>query len=173
MNRSKNGFIVAFTAFAVLALAGAAVAGTTGKIVGKVTDEKEEGLPGASVVIEGSRLGASTDAEGFYVIISVDPGVYKITASMVGYHSVTQEQIQVRSDFTNTVDFLLRETELELEEMVVVAEAPPVEPDKTESRYVVTAQDIARTPILRDASEFVALEAGVAIDGTGVIRGGQ
>ncbi len=173
MDRLKTNLVVTLALLTVLALSGAALAGSTGKIVGNVTDENGEPLPGASVVLQGTRLGASTDAEGFYVIISVDPAVYQMTASMVGYHSVTQEQIQVRSDFTTTLDFRLREQELELEEMVVVAEAPPVEPDKTESRYVLTAQDIARTPILRDASEFVALEAGVAVDGSGVIRGGQ
>ncbi len=173
MDRPKTNLVVTLAMLTVFALSGAALAGTTGKIVGTVIDENGEPLPGASVVLEGTRLGASTDAEGFYIILSADPAMYKMTASMVGYHSVTQEQIQVRSDFTVTLDFRLREQELELEEMVVVAEAPPVEPDKTESRYVVTAQDIARTPILRDPSEFVALEAGVAVDGSGVIRGGQ
>ncbi|MCE2441558.1 MAG: carboxypeptidase-like regulatory domain-containing protein [Candidatus Latescibacteria bacterium] len=107
---------------AVCFAASAVMAATTGKIVGRVTDEKGEPLPGASVAIEEARLGGTTDADGFYVIVSVTPGQYKLTASMVGFHSVIQEQVGVRVDFTTTVNFQLRETELELEDMVVVAE---------------------------------------------------
>ena len=173
MRRRKVLTGAVFALWVVFATVGAAMAGTTGKVMGRVADEQGTPLPGVNVVLEGAHLGATTDADGFYVIVSVDPAVYKITASIVGYHSVTQEQVQVRTDFTTTLNFQLREHELELEEMVVVAELPPVEADKTESRYVVTAQDIQRTPILRDITEFIELEAGVAVDGSGGIRGGQ
>ena len=157
--------------WSVFFIASAVTASTTGKIVGRVTDEKGEPLPGASVAIEEARLGGTTDADGFYVIVSVTPGKYKLTASMVGYHSVVKEEVAVRVDFTTTVDFELRETELELEEMVVVAERPPVDPDKTDSRYVVTAEEIERTPILRNVTEVLELEPGYAVDGSGAIRG--
>ncbi len=164
---------VALALCAVLAIGSAATAGTVGKLTGLVTDEKGEPLPGASVVLEGTRRGAVTDSEGLYLILSVDPGFYRATASMVGYHTVTQEQISMRAESTTTVNFTLREEELELEEMVVVAERPPVEPDKTESRYVVTAEDIENVPIIRNVAELVALEAGVSVDGSGAIRSGD
>ncbi len=173
MNRLKIGLGIALALCAVLAMVSAATAGTTGKMMGVVTDEKGEPLPGASVVLEGTQRGSTTDADGAYLIISVDPGVYSATASMVGYHSVTQEQVIVRADFTTTVNFTLREQELELEEMVVVAERPPVEPDKTESRYVVTAEDIQRTPIIRRVQDILGLEPGTSVDGQGFVRGGM
>ncbi len=171
MNKLKIGLGAVLALCAVLALGSVATAGTTGKVMGTVMDEKGDPLPGASVVLEGTQRGATTDADGFYVIVSMDPDVYKATASMVGYHSSTQEQVVVRADFTTTLNFRLREQALELEEMVVVAERPPVEPDKTESRYVVSSEQIRRTPIIRDVQQFVELEAGVAVDGTQFLRG--
>ena len=171
MSKLNTGLGIALALCAVLAMGSVATAGTTGKVMGTVMDEKGQPLPGASVVLEGTQRGATTDADGFYVVVSVDPDVYKATASMVGYHPITQDEVSVRADFTTTLNFRLREQELELEEMVVTAERPPVEPDKTESRYHVTAQEIQQTPILKNVTEFITLEAGIASDGTMASRG--
>ena len=171
MSKLNTGLGIALALCAVLAMGSVATAGTTGKVMGTVMDEKGQPLPGASVVLEGTQRGATTDADGFYVVVSVDPDVYKATASMVGYHPITQDEVAVRADFTTTLNFRLREQELELEEMVVTAERPPVEPDKTESRYHVTAQEIQQTPILKNVTEFITLEAGIASDGTMASRG--
>ncbi|WP_243663545.1 carboxypeptidase-like regulatory domain-containing protein [Rhodothermus marinus] len=57
---------------------------TTGKIVGRVTDAQTgEPLPGVNVVILETQQGASTDADGYYVILNVRPGTYTLRASMV------------------------------------------------------------------------------------------
>ena len=48
-----------------LTLAGLLTAGTTGKIVGQVTDAKsKEPLPGVNIVLVGTSYGAVTDFEG-------------------------------------------------------------------------------------------------------------
>jgi len=48
------------------------MAGTTGKIKGKVIDrETKEALVGATVSIEGSTMGAAADVEGDYTIVNV------------------------------------------------------------------------------------------------------
>ncbi len=157
---------------AVLALGavGVAVAGVTGKISGRVTDGKGAPLPGASVVMEGTRRGAVSDAEGYYVIVSVDPGAYRLKASLIGHDAESKTDVKVATDYTTTVNFQLRETAVEMKEIVVQAERPLVEPDRTESRYVVTAKDIEQVPIIRSTAGFVELEAGVSVDGSLRIR---
>lgn len=47
-----------------LLLSGAAFAGITGKIKGKIVDENGEPLPGANVILEGTNRGAATDKDG-------------------------------------------------------------------------------------------------------------
>ncbi len=54
-------------------------------ITGKVVDEKSQPLPGASVTIDGTTLGATTDVDGNYRINGVKPGTYTLTAQFVGY----------------------------------------------------------------------------------------
>ena len=66
-------------------------AGNTGKLAGDVTDaETGEPLIGANVLIEGTTMGASVDLDGHYFILNVPPGLYTVTASMVGYAQVSK-----------------------------------------------------------------------------------
>ena len=36
-------------------------------------------------MIEGTTMGAATDINGVFTILNVPPGVYNVTASLVGY----------------------------------------------------------------------------------------
>ena len=146
-------------------------AGIVGKLNGVVADASGMPLPGANVVIQGTHRGATTDAEGYFLILSVEPGRYKLEASMVGYTAATKQDVAVRADFTTTVDFNLAEAALQAEELVVIAERPPVEPDRTFSRYVVDAEDIENVPLARTLDEVIALQPGVSLDGNLRIRG--
>lgn len=166
--------LVALTSFL---LAGSVFAAVTGKLNGTVRDAQSgEPLPGANVVIDGTQRGATTDVNGYYVILLVEPNTYRITASMVGYDAQSQTEVRIQSDHTSTVDFQIRETALALGELVVVAERPPVEPDKTTSKYILSSEDLDAVPIVRDMEHFMELQAGVSIspDGKDIsIRGGD
>lgn len=57
-----------------------------GNISGKVTDVSTgEALPGATVYLKGTSLGASTGLNGDYKILGVPPGSYRLQVSYVGY----------------------------------------------------------------------------------------
>ena len=128
---------------------GVASAGTVGKISGTVVDEKGQPLPGVSVMIEGTKKGAVTSADGSYFILNVDPGVYKLAASLIGYQKATKTDVGVKADFTTELNFRLKEEAVQLGEMVVQAERPAVEVDKTVSKFVVDAKQISSISILK------------------------
>ncbi|MBT3605076.1 MAG: carboxypeptidase-like regulatory domain-containing protein, partial [Candidatus Latescibacteria bacterium] len=97
-------------------------AATTGKISGVVTDGANGApLSGVNVMLEGTRQGAVTQADGRYVILAVDPGVYVIRATMVGYGSEKRQNVRVMADYTATVNFSLKESTLDMDELVVTA----------------------------------------------------
>lgn len=175
---------ILFLSLAVLTLTllrpGAGEAGTTGKIHGYVRDDKGAPLPGASILLEGARQGAVTDAKGYYVIINVFPGIYTLTASLIGYDRVSKSQVIVIADRTTTVDFsdqtaavdfALRETALQMSEVTVVAKRPLVEMDKTTSEYVVTVSQIERIGGVRSMQDLLQLLPGFSVDGSNRIRG--
>ncbi|OGG54542.1 MAG: hypothetical protein A3F84_19275 [Candidatus Handelsmanbacteria bacterium RIFCSPLOWO2_12_FULL_64_10] len=156
----------------VLGTGGPALAATTGKITGLIKDASTgEGLPGVNVAVEGKSRGAVSDAEGRYLILAVEPGIYSLTASIVGYGKEMKGKVQVVADYTTTVDFALKAEAVAMGEVVVTAERPAVEPDKTTSKYVVTASDIESVPMVRTPLELIALQPGMALDGSNRIRG--
>ena len=99
-----------FTRFLLLMMVGLFAAATasaqTGKITGKVTDEKGEAVVGASVIIEGTTIGSATDMDGVYLIDNVTPGDVKVQASFTGYDSKTMV-VAVKSNTTSTYNFQL------------------------------------------------------------------
>jgi TonB-dependent receptor len=65
-------------------------AAPSGKISGQVkTADTKEPLPGANVFLQGTKLGASTDLNGNFVIPIVPAGHYKLVIRYIGYQTKT------------------------------------------------------------------------------------
>ncbi|MBQ8521334.1 MAG: TonB-dependent receptor, partial [Bacteroides sp.] len=88
--------IVTTVSLALLMLAGAesAVAGNneaapkTGVIRGRVIDNVQQTLPGASIYIEKLQTGVISDINGFYSLPNLEPGTYTVKVTYVGYNPV-------------------------------------------------------------------------------------
>lgn len=146
------------------------LAGTSGKIAGKVIDAAaKEGVVGVNILVEGTKLGASTDENGQYVIINIPPGAYTLVTSSVGYHPAKVTKVQVSIDQSTEIDFQLNESSVALGEQVVVAERPLIQRDLTSSSAKVSAEQIKAYPV-EDVSALINLQAGVV---EGHFRGGR
>ncbi len=150
-------------------------AGVTGKISGTVKNKQtSDPLPGVNITVEGTTLGASTDLDGYYVILQVPPGLHNITASYIGYKDITYQSVQVSADLTSNVNFDMEETALDLGEAIVVtAERPIVRKDETNTVEIRTAEEIRMMPI-RNINGLASITAG-SINDEGVVymRGGR
>ena len=62
----------------------------TGSIVGKLTDKEfnDEPLPFANVLIKGTTTGTTSDFDGLYELPNLEPGIYTIQYSYLGYETV-------------------------------------------------------------------------------------
>jgi len=149
-------------------------AGTTGKIAGIITDASTgEPLFGANIVLKGTQMGAATDLNGNYAILNVSPGPYTIVVSMVGYQSVQFENVQVKVDLTTSLDVSLKETAVETEAIIVIAERSLVIKDNTGSLSSTTAEQIENLPV-NSVQDILRLSAGVIEEaGRLSIRGGR
>ncbi|MFA5803989.1 MAG: TonB-dependent receptor [Melioribacteraceae bacterium] len=145
-------------------------AGTTGKISGKVTDAKTgEPIFGVNIILVGTKMGGATGMEGDYFIINVPPGIYQLKPSMIGYSSVTIQNIRVSVDQTTKIDFTLSEKAIELNDIIVTVQKPIVQKDLTSTEAKVSGDQISMLP-LEDVQSVVNLQAGV-VDGH--FRGGR
>ncbi|MFQ6092767.1 MAG: carboxypeptidase regulatory-like domain-containing protein, partial [bacterium] len=150
---------------------GPAIAGVTGTLAGTVRDQKTgEPLPGANIVIKGTKMGTMADVNGFFLINNIPAGTYSVTASMMGYTSVTKEGITVLVDLRTTLEFRLTPTVLDLgEEVTVTAEAPMIRRDVTATTHFISKQEMDQLPV-QSFQQVVDIQPGVA---AGHIRGGR
>ena len=158
--------------FVVLAVPLLALAGTTGKIAGKITDRAtNEPLVGANVILVGTSFGASVGADGSYVILNLPPGTYTVRVTMIGYTSKAINGSRVMVDQTTTLDVALDASSVLLGEVVVQAERPMIQKDMTSTSYIVTNEQMQVLPV-KDFIEVLNMQAGIIAEGnTLYVRG--
>lgn len=143
--------------------------GTKGKIAGTVIDEFGETLIGVQVFIEGTTRGSLTDVDGRYSIVNLDPGTYTVVFSYIGFATVRVEKVEVIVDKTTTVDMTLQEEVIEGQEIIVTAERPIVEKDRTTTTAYISSEQLEALPLV-SINEAINQQAGV-VDGH--FRGGR
>lgn len=153
--------------------------GQTGSFSGKVLDSKtQEPLIGATVQLDGTLLGAITDANGSYVISGITPDSYNVTASYVGYLPQTQFNVIVRSEGNIAVNFRLEASNRPLEAVVVIADPFQKMEETPLSIQTLTQVEIASYPgSNNDIAKVVQSLPGVSNSVGGfrndvIIRGG-
>ncbi len=137
------------------------LAGTTGKIAGRVIDAAtKQPLPMVNIQISGTTYGAATDVDGNYFIINVPVGTYSLRASIIGYAPRSTSNVKVMLDMTTTIDFALQSADVEMNEVVVVATRPPIQADLTSTKHIIESDAINALPV-DDFREVVFMQAGV------------
>lgn len=94
-----------------------AQSGIAGKVIDKETGEE---LIGVAVVIDGTTTGAVTDLSGDY-LISVEPGVYTLNFSYIGYSNFKVSGIKVEANKMTKIDAPMGTENVQLNEVVVEA----------------------------------------------------
>lgn len=161
-------------ALAALLLLPAFLLAQDGKLRGKVTDkESGEALIGANVVIEGTNLGAATDVNGEYVILSVPPGTHAVKVTYIGYAQVTISNVIVNASLTTTTNFAMSSSAVQVAGVEIVAERPLIQRNTTNTIRIASQADVQVLPF-RGVQNIVALSAGVVQQGgTLYVRGGR
>ena len=88
-----------------------------GSISGRVIDNTNQSLPGASVYIESLQTGAISDLDGYYSIPNIRPGQYEVVVSYVGFAPDTTDIVVAEGKITEN-DIVLNEG-LALQDVVV------------------------------------------------------
>ncbi len=167
--RLPLSFLVCCSVFAV-ALASLAYGQTSGKISGTVTEATTgEPLPGVQIIIEETGQGTVSAADGFYSLLNVKAGTYSVVFRFVGFAPTRVEDVRVEIDKTTPLDVAMQEEIIEGEEVVVTAERPLVQMDRTTTTSYVDEKQIEALPVA-NIGEIINLQAGV-VDGH--FRGGR
>ena len=107
-------------ACAAVFLAAALPAAAQTTLVGTVTDTDGATLPGATVYLSGTTRGVVADDDGRFRLTGVQPGAYRLVASLVGFTAGTQD-IRISAGQAEAGPFAFRLVAVSLGEAVVEA----------------------------------------------------
>jgi len=138
-------------------------------VTGKVLDEKQNGLPGATVVLKGTTLGASTDADGnFTLSVPESTATPTLVVSSVGY---VKQEVVLNGRASVTIN-LVQNTQ-DLNEVVVVGYGTQKRSDVTGSVVSVPQDRLAKIPVSNVAQALAGAVAGVNITTSSSVPGSQ
>lgn len=132
------------------------------QIKGKVTDKKGEPIPGISVSLPGSKIGTTSDLNGFYQV-QVPALIGKLVFTNVGY--IKKEVPLVSGQFI--YDVTLEEDLLGLEEVVVVGYGTQRKADITGSVAIVDVAE-SKKYLTNDISQLLqGRSPGITVNSDG------
>ncbi len=151
-----------------------------GIVKGQVTDAKNgQPLMGANVVLVNDEnksevFGSATDQNGLYLITQVPAGTYTLKITFISYSKYTVKKVNVNANRMTKIDAALKAESLQGEEVVVTAKKPAVDVKTASSSQVLSSDDISRMPVVTNATDLFAMQAGVVkVDDAIHVRGGR
>ena len=148
---------------------------TTSGINGRITDNTEEGLPGATVIAlhqpSGTTYSTISDNQGFFRLPNMNVGgPYKLTVSYVGYESFTKNDIYLTLGQTYEINSKLSDKVESLDEVAIVKYRNDIfDGNRTGSETVVDQEELVALPtISRNLSDFTRLTPQINLYGGGI-----
>ncbi len=146
------------------------MAAGTGTIKGKVIDgESKDALPGASVLVKGTSIGASTDLNGSFIVYNAPAGSQTLVVTYVGYVSATVD-VNVPEDGTLERDFELEPTAVQGRVVVVTAQAQGQMQAINQQLASNTIVNVVSAAKIQELPDFNAAEAIGRLPGISTLR---
>ena len=146
--RLTPGFFRSLGVGVCVALFGGPLHAQVGKITG-IARDAQTGLPieGVSILLTGTGIGAITNSNGRYFVLSVPPGTYAVQARRLGYQTASVRNVRLGVDQTQDVNFSLETSAGQLAAVRVAdQEDRLISPGTTGSRSQINADEIDAMP---------------------------
>ena len=165
-SRSLGSFVCLLVAINILLWSGGLLYAQSiqyARITGRVVDSAGEAIPGVQVeitsdaLISGKRM-ATTSESGIYQFTGLPIGTYRIVASLTGFKTAVQENIDASAGAVVTVDFKMEIGAME-ESITVSAAGPIVDIKKSTVETRLDEQLLTKIPTNREAFYDLSLVA--------------
>lgn len=87
-------------------------------LTGSIVDEQGTALSYATIALEGTSYGTSTDENGTYILTNINPGQYTLVASYIG-HSTYTEDIELSEGASADIHITLIPSDIIMDELVI------------------------------------------------------
>ncbi len=171
-NRSKVWVHALAAMLVVFGLAGAAFAQTdvtTSRISGTVEGADGSPLPGVTIEASNTETGLVqvevTDEQGFFRVLNLPTGTYKVTASLDGFATATADNVRLLLGSTPSINFTLQSSTVSETITVTADELPVVEVTNTQVGTTIQQEQIENIPSSgRDFKQLVLLTPESRLD---------
>ena len=158
--------------FGISAMQGQVVTAT---LLGTVRDPNGAVVPGVQVqaVLIGRNLSrmTTTNAQGEYELSFLPVGIYRISASAPGFKARVQDNVELRLDQRQRVDFSLQIGAVN-EQVTVTSEVPLVNADSSNIGEVIEQRRVIELPVkTRQFIDLVTLTPGATPEVSGAFGG--
>ena len=159
--------VALLVAFCSLASAPLSAQLQTGRLLGTVLDEQHAAVPGATVTVTNLATNISrrvtSDGEGNYVVTPLEPGIYRISASLPGFQTTVRDRVELTVGQSARVELTLALGALSTD-LVVTAKAPLLNTESATLGHVITNTQIVDLPLNgRSFNELARLTPGAAL----------
>jgi iron complex outermembrane receptor protein len=137
----------------------------TGSVSGKVVDDANLPIPGASVIVTGTAMATATDNNGNYKITGLTSGTYTVMAKYIGFANQTLTTTVGTGNVT--LNFNLKSDSQNLNEVVVIGYGTAEKKSLTGSITTVNSKDFQKGTITTPEQLIQGKVAGVNITNNG------
>ena len=136
--------------------------------------EESSGEPAmfSNVVLDGTKIGTVTDANGFFNLSQVPVGTYTINVSYIGFDAISSS-VEVVPNKINNEKFYLKESSIQLNTIQLSAERQEAKTSVNTSVVKLTSKSLKKLPSIGgepDIAQFLQVIPGVVFTGD---QGGQ
>ena len=136
--------------------------------------EESSGEPAmfSNVVLDGTKIGTVTDANGFFNLSQVPVGTYTINVSYIGFDAISSS-VEVVPNKINNEKFYLKESSIQLNTIQLSAERQESKTSVNTSVVKLTSKSLKKLPSIGgepDIAQFLQVIPGVVFTGD---QGGQ
>ena len=136
------------------------------QVSGTVTGPDKSPVVGATVVVEGTTLGTSTDMQGKYTLSAPVNGT--LVFSFIGY-----EDAKIAINGKTTVNAILKEASKSIDDIIVVAFGEAKKDAFTGSAKVVSSEDLTKTQSSNVSDALIGKVAGMQMSSSSGRPGAQ
>lgn len=149
---------------------------TTGSLEGTVADASGARIPGATVKVEGQAFTrtATTNSDGFFRMLQVPPGSYKVTVSANNFSGAAADQVVVVLGKTTPLEFALKVGNVSEQVNISADDVVRIDPADNKIQTNITSKVIDSLPKgtnmtsllkLSPATRAEPLSGGFQVDG--------
>ncbi|MBM3789903.1 MAG: hypothetical protein FJW35_06070, partial [Acidobacteria bacterium] len=170
MDRKFAASLVCLLLISFLVVTLAPAQDTTGRLTGTIKDQQDAVIPGAQVSVKNVATGATfqaiSNAEGSWVIPSLQSGTYTVTVSLPGFRTVVVENVKLDAGTIATVPVRVEVGGID-EIITVTGGASVLQTESANIASTIAGRQISELPFTtRDALQLILTIPGVQTPGT-------